>query len=112
MSKRTEQISLALQEVVASFVLHNANADPLITITRIDISPELKNATVYFTTIPTEKEEDALHFLQRSGTELRTYVKQHMRLKYLPHFSFSIDYGERHRQDMDELVTKIHTKDT
>lgn len=92
--------------------MHEANTDPLITITHVDASPDFKNAVVYFTTIPTEKENDALIFLKRCGTELRSYLRQKMPMKAMPHFAFSIDYGERHRQHIDEIVRETGTDPT
>jgi ribosome-binding factor A len=110
MSDRQQKVQQELQAHIATFIQHEANTNPLITVTHVDISPEFKNATVYFTTIPAEKENDALIFLKREGTALRTYVKNHMRIKQIPHFSFSVDYGERHRQHIDELVRKTGTQ--
>lgn len=104
MSQRQEKVQLQLQAHVATFVLNEANSNPLITITHVDISPDFKNATVYFTTIPDDKQEDALIFLKRFGSDLRSYVKRKMSMKAIPHFSFSIDYGERHRQHIDDII--------
>ncbi|MCA9361618.1 ribosome-binding factor A [Candidatus Kaiserbacteria bacterium] len=112
MSDRKQKVELEIQAYVATFIQHEANTDPLITITGIKISPDLKNCTVYFTTIPTDKQEDALIFLKRSGSDLRTFIKNKMKLKYIPHFSFTIDYGERHRQNIDEIVRDTGTKST
>lgn len=109
MTDRQQKVSQLLQSVVASYIQHEANTDPLITVTNVTVSPELKNATIYFTTIPAEKETDALIFLQRSATEMRQHVKQKMHIKNIPHLTFSIDYGERHRQHIDALVYETNT---
>lgn len=107
MSERQEKIASLLCELSASFVQHEANTDPLVTITRATVSPDLKQATIFFTTIPDERENDALVFLKRSGSDLRKFVKKHARLKFIPHFEFSVDRGERHRQHMDQVVSKL-----
>jgi ribosome-binding factor A len=109
MTDRQQKVAQLLQSIVASFIQHEANTDPLITVTNVTVSPELKNATIYFTTIPAEKEADALIFLQRSATEMRQYVKKKMHIKIIPHLTFSVDYGERHRQHIDELVHETNT---
>lgn len=96
-----------LKEHVATFVLHEANTNPMITITRVDISPDLKKAIVFFTTIPDGKEADALVFLKRSGTHMRKYLKEKARMKRIPHFDFMVDAGERHRQHIDEMLQEI-----
>lgn len=89
------------------FVLHEANTNPMITVTRVDVSPDLKKALVFFTTIPDGKENDALIFLRRSGSALRNYVKEKARMKRIPHFDFMVDAGERHRQHIDEMLQDI-----
>ncbi len=111
MNDRKSKVEQLIKEAVATFVLHEANTDPMITITRVDMSPDLKRALIFFTTIPDGKEQDALIFLKRTATELRKYLKEHARLKRIPHIDFFIDAGERHRQHVDEVFRSIETKD-
>ncbi len=107
MNDRKSKVEQLIKEAVATFVLHEANTDPMITITRVDMSPDLKRALIFFTTIPDGKEQDALIFLKRTATELRKYLKEHARLKRIPHIDFFIDAGERHRQHVDEVFRSI-----
>lgn len=95
---RHHRVESLLQELTAKFVVSEANPNPLITITRVTISPDYKNATVFFTTIPEDREQDALIFLKRSGSLLRDYIKKHGGLKHIPNFNFLIDGEERVRQ--------------
>lgn len=100
-----------LKEVIANFVREEANSTPLITVTDLNISPDYRHVTILFTTIPDSGQDDALIFLKRKGTELREYIKKHARLKRIPHLDFQIDYGERHRQHIDEIARGIENKD-
>lgn len=102
-----ERAKSVLTEFVAQFIREEANTNPLITVTNIAITPNYRGATVFFTTIPDGKEQDALIFLKRKGSELREYLKKRARLKSIPHIDFAIDYGERHRQHIDVLTQKI-----
>lgn len=104
---RHERVAAQLKDFAALFIAEEANTDPLITVTRVSISPDYRNATVFFTTIPDEKEEDALVFLKRKGSDLRNYIAKHSTLKTLPYLTFDIDYGERHRQHIDDIVRDI-----
>ncbi len=104
MSDRHQRIESLLRELVASFLSVEANPNPLITVTHISSSPDYRNATVYFTTIPEDKEQDALIFMKRSGSHLRQYIKKHSDLKIIPNLTFLIDGGERARQKMDDLI--------
>lgn len=104
---RHDRATSLIREVVATFIRQEANSNPLITVTNVTVSPDYKKYTVFFTTIPSGKENDALIFLQRSASEMRSYVKRKTSLKIIPHLEFSIDYGERHRQHIDDIAREI-----
>ncbi len=104
---RHDRAKSVLMEVVATFIRNEANQNPLITVTNLRVSPDSKNLTVLFTTIPDGGEGDALIFLKRKGRDLRTYIKKHSRLRVIPNVDFEIDWGERHRQHIDEITHKI-----
>ena len=104
MFDRHQRVESLIRELVASYVQQEANTDPLITITRVTSSPDYRRMTVFFTTIPEGKEDNAMGFLKRTGSELRAYVKKKSNLKIIPFLEFSVDYGERHRQNIDEIA--------
>jgi ribosome-binding factor A len=110
MFDRHDKVSGLIQEVTATFVQQEANTDPLITITSCHVSPDYKRTTIFFTTIPEGKEEGALIFLKRNAGELRNFIKEKTRLKAIPHIEFSLDYGERHRQHIDDIVRDIESE--
>ncbi|MCA9363887.1 ribosome-binding factor A [Candidatus Kaiserbacteria bacterium] len=101
---RHDRVKSLITEIVASFIRDEANPEPLITLTRLDISPDYRKATVAITTIPEGGEQDALIFLKRKGSEIRKRVMKQSNLKIVPHIDFEIDYGERHRQHIDDLL--------
>ena len=106
-SGRHVRVVSLIQELAAKFIQQEANTDPLITLTNVSTSSDYKNVTIFFTTIPDGKEEDALIFLKRHGRELRHFIKKKTNLKIIPNIDFEVDYGERHRQDIDELSRDI-----
>lgn len=110
MSDRKVKATELFKKLAASFIQQEANADPLITVTNVDVSPDIRRAIIFFTTIPDGREHDALIFLKRNGTNMRNYFKQKARIKNIPHLEFMVDAGERHRQHMDELVREIERK--
>jgi len=112
LSDRKTKVAQQIKELAAAYIQQEANADPLITVTSIDVSPDLRRAIIFITTIPDGREDVALVFLKRSATDMRNYLKRKARLKNIPHLEFMVDAGERHRQHMDELVKKIDTKPT
>lgn len=107
--KHTTMASI-IKELAAKFIQSEANPNPLITVTNVDLSPDWKRALIMVTTIPDGREEDALIFLKRSASEMRHYFKKHGRFKTIPHLDFMIDAGERHRQHIDEIAAEIKDK--
>lgn len=104
---RHTRVAAQIKDFAASFIREEANTNPLITVMQVTLSSDYRQATVFITTIPDNKEADALIFLKRKGSELRKYIAKHTRMKILPHLDFEIDYGERHRQHLDEVVRDI-----
>jgi len=104
--RKTRRTAL-IQELAASFIQQEANTDPMITITSVDLSPDFRKAIIFFTTIPDGREPDALIFLKRNATEFRNHLKKKARMKHIPHIEFMIDAGEKHRQHIDELTAEI-----
>lgn len=109
-TERTRKVAALIKEQTAHFIAKEANTDPLITITNVGVSRDLTRATIYFTTFPTDRENDALIFLQRNAGLLREHLKTAHILKRIPHIECAIDHGERHRQHIDEVARDIEKK--
>lgn len=104
---RHDRARSLLMETAAEFIRTEANTNPLITVTNVEVSSNYHHVTIFFTTIPENGQDDAKIFLHRKGTELRQYLKKHARLKFIPEIKFEVDYGERHRQHIDEIAREI-----
>lgn len=104
MSERTNRMSEQLKHLAAEFINRESNRTSLITITNIDLAKDLGNVVILFTVFPTDRSEEALHFLKRMRSDFREYVKKHSKLKRIPHIDFDIDRGELNRQQIDNLL--------
>ena len=102
-SIRQKQIQEELRKLAGNFIANESNRQSLITPTRVEISPDLKRATIYFTVFPEDKENDVLHFLRRKRSEFKSYLKK-LHFKILPFVDFEIDHGEKNRQALDKIV--------
>jgi len=109
MSDRSERALSVLQNLAADFVRLEANTNPLITVTRTDASADFKQSTIFVTVYPADEKNDAtaIKYLTRKASDFREYLKKHSAFKTIPHFTFEIDYGERHRQHIDEVAKQI-----
>ena len=106
MSRREIQVSETIAHLAAQFIERESNHESLITVTRADMSPDLKRVMIFISVLPEKFEEPALAFVKRMRNEFRDYIKKHTRSGILPHIDFEIDYGEKNRQRIDDLTRK------
>jgi len=114
MSRRSERTSKLIQREISELLEREVN-DPrlskLISITAVALSPDLKHAKIFVSTLGSEinnKEEMLAGFNNASGF-LRKELASHLKLKYTPQLSFhyddSIERGARLLKLMGELTT-------
>jgi ribosome-binding factor A len=99
-----------IRELAAAFLQHKSNGMSLLTVTRVTLANRMTRAIIYFTVLPEDKEQEALEFVQRKRYDFKEYVKKHAKLGRIPLFDFEIDKGEKNRQKIDEISTKLEDK--
>jgi len=96
-----------MQEIIrmaaAEFLVREANPQSLITVTRVEQSPDSKNASIFITVFPDSAEAAALAFANRHRGGFGEFFKKRRRGAFPPKVEFFIDRGEKNRQRMDEL---------
>lgn len=105
-SQREIQVSEIIAHLAGDFFARESNGQSLVTVTRAEMSHDLKNITVFFSVLPEKFEESALHFAKRKRADFREFLKAHTVLRYLPTIDFALDLGEKNRQRIDELIRK------
>lgn len=105
-SKRQIQFALEILGIAQDFFQRESSGASLITVTRAEVSPDMQHGTIFITAIPEEKEPAALDFAKRMRSELRHTVMKRLPVKTIPFFEIEIDYGEKNRQHVDELLRK------
>ena len=110
--KRSERIQeLLVQEI--SLLIQNGLKDPrvgLATVTRINLSDNLKHAKVYISTLGNEKEiEGTLDGLTRAKGFIRNHLGKHLHLKYIPELEFKKDDNPEYFDKISRLLNQIHS---
>jgi ribosome-binding factor A len=106
MSKKEEQLKEELQHLAGQFLAREASPQSLITVTRSEMSPDLRNITIFISVFPESAERGALDFCKRERSAFREYVIQKSALHFPPTIDFEIDFGEKNRQKIDDLTRK------
>ena len=104
---RKFKIQEVLREIVAEFINRENNKTSLITITRVDISPNLSSGDIYVSVFPETAEESALNFLKRKRPDVKEEIKKKMHLRKIPFIDFKIDQGEKNRQKIQEISSHL-----
>ncbi len=83
-----------------------------ITITRVQVSPDLQLARVYYTTIGTESQRKATaQALRRAMPFLHYQIGKRMRLRRVPVLEFFFDKSVEHQARVEQLIQEIHEAD-
>jgi len=109
MSQRTEQfgenVLHALSELIRIEV--ELPLDIFVSITEVDVSPDLKNANVYITVFPSNKQGTALDILRKNGAMLRSKLAKKNQAKVTPFLNFEIDSVEVAATKVDEILDDL-----
>jgi ribosome-binding factor A len=80
----------------------------MITITSVDVSPDLSHAKLFFTMLEKDKLEDTLHGLKRSAGFLRSQLARRLKMYSTPELRFeydeSVERGDRLSRLIDEAL--------
>mgnify|MGYP000910264112 CR=1 FL=1 len=105
-TERQVKIGLQIRNIAQDFFQKESSGVSLITVTKANISRDLERSTIFITVLPENKEEQALSFARRMRTDLRTEIKNKLKIRKIPNVEIKIDDGEKARQIMDSLLRK------
>ena len=105
-SSRQKKFEELVRTIAGPLLAKETNGTSLITVTRADISADLKNCTIFVSVFPESSQDSALNFLKRKRREMKEEFKKKTRTRVIPFFDFEIDYGEKNRQMIEEISQK------
>jgi ribosome-binding factor A len=105
-SERQLKVEQEILGRAQDFFQRESSGASMITVTRTDISRDMKHGTIFITVLPENKEDAAINFAKRMRSELRHYIMKRLPVKVIPFFEVEIDYGEKNRLHVDELLRK------
>ncbi len=80
------------------------------TISKVEISPDLKYAKIWITVLPSgkENEKEILGLLKENTYELQGNLNRELSMKMTPRISFAIDTSQEYAAHISELIKKTH----
>lgn len=107
MSHRREQVESLLTQALSQ-VLQRDVSDPrivgMVSITRISVSPDLKQATVYVSVLPDKYESRTIHGLQDASGHLHKQLMKRVALRIVPRLHFQLDDSLKKQSAIFEAI--------
>jgi len=100
-----------LMRLAALFFAQNSNRTSMITVTSINIAPDLKRATIGISVLPESHEEQAVLFAGRRTRDMRDFMGSQLKTKFIPRLEIVIDQGEKNRRRIEDLSQEANLKD-
>ena len=110
MSRRTERVNDLLREEISELLrsdLRDPRIGGIVTVTHVDVSPDLRHALAYVSVLGTDEERaSTLKALDHARPFLRRELSRRLTLRYTPDVAFMSDTSMAEAQEMTDLMRK------
>jgi ribosome-binding factor A len=109
-NKRPQRVGDLIREVICEMLLRDLNDPRLeaVTITEVEVTGDLKLATVFFSAMGNpSREEASLHGLQSATGYIRKKLGKELRLRYVPDLLFKVDQSFEYGSKIDRLIRTL-----
>jgi ribosome-binding factor A len=114
MSRRTEQVAAAIKEEVSKLIQRELR-DPrlgFVTVTRVDPSPDLKYAKIFFSVMGDDTvKAESLKVLRHASGFLRHELSHILTLRYTPQLTFEFDVAMEHGDKIQRLLMQLEQEE-
>lgn len=112
MSRRTDRLNGLFRSELADLIsseLRDPRVTGMISITSVDVSPDLERATVYVSVLADDAEQQkaSLAALNNAAPFLRKQVMERVHIRRVPHFEFEADHTIEEGARMLDLMKKV-----
>jgi ribosome-binding factor A len=111
-SGRPQKLGDQIQRELADLLARELR-DPrvgMITITSVDVSPDISHAKVFFTMLQKDNLEDTLHGLRRAAGFLRSQLAKRIKLYTTPELRFEYDESVERGDHLSRLIDSVIPK--
>ena len=109
-SNRINRINEEIQKELANLlrtVKDPRVQDTMISITRVETTPDLRYTKVYVSFLQADRAEGAMKGLQSAGGYLRRQLGNNLKLRYAPEIVWSMDDSITYGAKMLELINNL-----
>jgi ribosome-binding factor A len=108
-TRRQKRVASLIKEELSHLLIEGIqdSSSGLITITRVEMSPDLKTAHIYLSYFGGKQDETILELLNEKKGYLRKSIASKVKLKYNPLLIFSFDPNPDYEAKIDKLIENI-----
>jgi ribosome-binding factor A len=109
---RSRRLNAIVQEVLAEEV--ERLTDPrlaMVTVTGVSVAPDMRQATVFFSTLDLSDLRQAQAGLRAAAPRLRSAIGREVRIKFTPQLQFVPDQGVVQGERIDALLRELATEE-
>ena len=111
-SQRQLRVGEELRHLISNALLRESFYDQIIennniTITEVNISPDLKNAKVYIMPLGGENKLEVLDSLNKSNGRIKKLISSNINLRQIPKLQFKIDETFEYAKNIENILQKI-----
>ncbi len=110
MSQRTAKMASVIQQIIAAELLIRLGPDAaLVTVTAVEVAPDLKTATGWIGLIPDDEAARQALFTQvlTHREELQAAVAKSLKAKFTPRLILKLDSSGAYAQHIDTLLRDL-----
>jgi ribosome-binding factor A len=108
---RRERVADLIKEEIASMIMHGEIKDPrigFVTITHVEITEDLKEATIFFSQMGAKEERaKSQEGLQSAVGYIRRALAKQLSLRHIPALKFSFDSSLDYSENIERLLREI-----
>ena len=111
-SQRQLRVGEELRHLISNVLLRETFYDQIIennniTITEVNVSPDLKNAKVYIMPLGGENKFEVLDSLNKANGRIKKLISNNINLRQIPKLQFRIDETFEYAKNIENILQKI-----
>ena len=111
-SQRQLRVGEELRHLISNALLRETFYDQIIennniTITEVNVSPDLKNAKVYIMPLGGENKFEVLDSLNKANGRIKKLISNNINLRQIPKLLFRIDETFEYAKNIENILQKI-----
>ena len=111
-SQRQLRVGEELRHLISNALLRETFYDQIIenndiTITEVNVSPDLKNAKVYIMPLGRENKFEVLDRLNKANGRIKKLISNNINLRQIPKLQFRIDENFEYAKNIENILQKI-----